>query len=75
MRAGWGLGVRVWREAKSKIWEVGGKPKGGRRAKMREEGGRAVREKGVISFRPLPFTYDRYHVFMTASLWFQNNRV
>ncbi len=46
MRAGWGLGVRVWREAKSKIWEVGGKPKEGRRAKMREEGGRAVREKG-----------------------------
>ena len=38
VRAGWGLGVRVWREAKSKMWEVGGNPKGGRRAKMRECG-------------------------------------
>ena len=50
-----GLGVRVWREAYSKMGEVGGKAKEGRRAKMREEGGRAgwvgnKRENWPVSF-------------------------
>ncbi len=34
-----GLGVRVWREAYSKMGEVRGKAKEGRRAKSKTEGG------------------------------------
>ena len=60
-----GLGVRVWREAYSKMGEVGGKAKEGRRAKMREEGGRAGWEKrGKIG----PFHLDRFLLHMIDTM-------